>query len=127
VGEFGVPECAAFVAGKEAMWREHGFGPWAIVIVGEFAGWGGVQPEDGEADLALVLHPRFWGSGRAICERVLHEAFSRFGLASVTVLLPLSRGAGIVRLGFQPEGETLLAGVRFRRYRLPAIRWRARA
>ena len=43
------------------MWDEHGYGPWAFIINGEFAGWGGLQPEQGEADFALVLHPDFWG------------------------------------------------------------------
>ena len=119
-GPFGAEECAAFVTGKENIWHEHGYGPWAFVIDGEFAGWGGLQPEDGDADLALVLHPRFWGHGRTVYERVLDEAFGPLGLDSVTVLLPPTRGGahGIVRLGFRPDGETDIAGQRFLRYRL---------
>jgi GNAT superfamily N-acetyltransferase len=127
-GPFGAAECAAFVTAKEELWREHGYGPWAFVIDGEFAGWGGLQPEDGDADLALVLHPRFWGHGRAVYERVLDEAFGPLGFDSVTVLLPPTRGGahGVRRLGFHPDGETDIAGRRFLRYRLsaPAVRYR---
>ncbi|WP_155368575.1 GNAT family N-acetyltransferase [Catellatospora vulcania] len=119
-GDFGAVECAAFVAAKEQLWREHGYGPWAFLVDGEFAGWGGLQPEDGDADLALVLHPRFWGHGAAICDRVLDEAFGTFGFGSVTILLPPSRRSahGVARLGFRTDGETSIGDDRFLRYRL---------
>ena len=58
--------CDNFVASKEQLWTEHGYGPWTFVVNDRFAGWGGVQPEDGEADLALVLHPDFWGIGKIL-------------------------------------------------------------
>jgi len=119
-GEFGLAECAAFVEAKEALWREHGYGPWAFVIGGEFAGWGGLQPEGGDADLGIVLHQRFWGYGRAIAERFLGEAFGPLGFDSVIILLPLTRADahGILRLGFQPDGDTEFAGTPFRRFRI---------
>lgn len=119
-GTFGPAECTAFVAGKEGLWDEYGYGPWAFLIDGEFAGWGGLQPEDGAPDLALILHPRFWGHGKAVYERVLAEAFGRFGFDAVTVLLPPSRGGAhaLARLGFHPDGEVSLWGQRFLRYRL---------
>ncbi|WP_144120065.1 GNAT family N-acetyltransferase [Catellatospora sichuanensis] len=120
-GAFGAAECAAFVTAKEALWRDHGYGPWAFLVDGEFAGWGGLQPEDGgDADLALVLHPRFWGHGRAICARVLDEAFGTFRFDSVTILLPPTRRSGhaVARLGFRTDGETSIEGRRFLRFRL---------
>ena len=119
-GDFGPAECAAFVEAKEALWREHGYGPWAFVIGGEFAGWGGLQPEDGDADLGIVLHQRFWGYGREIAEHFVAEAFGPLGFESVIILLPLSRAAapGILRLGFRPDGDTDFAGIPFRRFRL---------
>jgi [ribosomal protein S5]-alanine N-acetyltransferase len=46
-GPFGPAECARFVAAKERLWAEHGYGPWAILVDGALAGWGGLQP-DGE-------------------------------------------------------------------------------
>lgn len=44
--------CTAFLEAKQQLWDEHGYGPWAFMINGEFAGWGGLQPESGEADFA---------------------------------------------------------------------------
>jgi RimJ/RimL family protein N-acetyltransferase len=119
-GAFTMADCAGWVAGKEAMWREHGYGPWAFRIGGEFAGWGGLQPEDGDADLALVLRPAFWGHGRAVAERVLQEAFTTHDLPSVTVLLPPTRAtaAALRRAGFEPDGEADVDGRRFLRFRL---------
>ncbi|MFF5225197.1 GNAT family N-acetyltransferase [Dactylosporangium sp. NPDC000521] len=122
-GSFGPEDCAAWVAAKEAMWRDHGYGPWALLVDGTFAGWGGLQPEDGEADLALVLRPAFWGHGRAIAERILAEAFGPLGLHDVTVLLPPTRGtaAAVRRFGFRPDGEIEIAGQRFLRFRLSSF------
>src|SRR5687767_5301069 len=80
-GEFGPAECASFVEGKESLWREHGYGPWAFLIDGEFAGWGGMQPEGDDADLALILKPEFWGYGREVYEAVLARAFGALGFA----------------------------------------------
>jgi RimJ/RimL family protein N-acetyltransferase len=120
---FGPAECAEFVAAKEAMWEEHGYGPWAFLIDSAFAGWGGLQPEDGDADLGLVLHPAYWGHGKMIYERVIAWAFDDLGLESVTILLPPTRGGAhaIRRLGFVPDGETTLSGERFLRYRLRRV------
>ena len=57
---FSTENCRAFLKEKKQFWDEYGFGPWAFLIKSEFAGWGGLQPEHGEADFALVLHPKFW-------------------------------------------------------------------
>jgi len=118
--DFGERECEAFVAAKERVWAEHGYGPWAFVIDGQFAGWGGLQPEHGEADLALVLHPDHWGRGRALYHAIIGRAFGEMGLDAITVLLPPSRTRikGILRLGFVADGELLVGGERFHRFRL---------
>lgn len=109
-----------WVRQKEIQWDEHGYGPWAFFIDDEFAGWGGLQNEDGDADLAMVLHPRFWGSGKAIYEEIVKRAFTSMGQKSITILLPFSRTRlkGIARLGFQADGEVEFDGVRFQRFRL---------
>jgi ribosomal-protein-alanine N-acetyltransferase len=119
-GVFDLDACAAFVAGKEEMWQRRGYGPWAFVIDGAFAGWGGLQPEGDDADLAVLLHPAFWGHGRVIYDRVISWGFDELGLESVTILLPPSRGGAhaIRRLGFVPDGESDEHGERFLRYRL---------
>jgi RimJ/RimL family protein N-acetyltransferase len=112
-------DAMAFIAGKEALWSEYGFGPWAFLLDERFAGWGGLQPEGGEADLALVLHPTFWGSGGRIVREILRRARSEFGFSSVMVLMPPSRTrlGALSRLGFVPDGETTIYGERFLRFR----------
>lgn len=119
-------DCDAFIARKEQLWAEHGYGPWGFLIDGRFAGWGGLQPEDGNADVAMVLHPNYWGYGKALLERVLKYGFGNLGLESVTIMLPLSRQSDrtMVRLGFQFEEQVELDGKPFRRYRLDARQWR---
>ena len=121
-GHFGPAECEKFVAAKERMWDKNGYGPWGFFVDDEFAGWGGLQPEGGEADVGLVLHPNHWGTGPDLYERIIRYAFDELRLGSVTALLPPSRKhvAGIQRLGFRRDGEIVLEGERFIRYRLSA-------
>ncbi|WP_425404308.1 GNAT family N-acetyltransferase [Hwanghaeella sp.] len=121
-GRFGVEECRAFQAAKRALWEQHGYGPWAFCINGEFAGWGGLQPERGEADFALILHPRFWGWGRRIFMAVKQRAFGEMKLPFITALLPPGRtNAGAIRrFGFVEDGNVEIEGNTFRRFRLDA-------
>ncbi len=118
--DFGEAECREWVQGKERQWQEHGYGPWAFIIDGEFAGWGGLQRENDDADLALVLHPHHWGAGKGIYDEIIRRAFGEMGLRSVTILLPPSRTRvrPILRLGFHLDGDVELSGQRFIRYRL---------
>lgn len=121
-GAFGPAECDAFVAAKERQWQDHGYGPWAFIIDGEFAGWGGIQNEGGEADVGLVLRPKYWGAGKVLYARIIAHAFGELGFSSVIALLPPSRTriSGVLKLGFRPDGELTIAGERFLRYRLTA-------
>lgn len=120
--DFDDEACKAGIADKERMWQEHGYGPWAFIVGGKFAGWGGLQPEEGDADLALVLHPDYWGHGKVIYEEIIRRAFEEMGLESVTVLFPPTRTRvkGILRLCFQLDGEVEIADEHFFRYRLHA-------
>jgi hypothetical protein len=81
-----------------------------------------LQPEGDDADLALVLHPDGWGLGKPIYDEIIKRAFGEMGFASVTVLFPPTRTRikGLLRLGFQPDGELEIQGERFNRYRLSA-------
>lgn len=117
---FSAPDCRAFRAAKQAMWDRHGFGPHAILIDGRFAGWGGLQPQDGEADFALVLHPDHWGAGLRIFRLFRDAAFGSMGLDSITALLPPDRSnrRAILRLGFVEEGLVTIDGAAFVRFRL---------
>ena len=120
--QFDDETCKAWVAGKEEQWSKYGYGPWAFLIDGHFAGWGGLQYEDGDADLGLVLHPDYWGAGQTIYREIIRRAFEEMGLESVIILLPPSRTRikGIFRLGFQSDGEVEIGGERFLRFRLHA-------
>ena len=123
-GRFGPSECERFVAAKERIWEENGYGPWAFVIDDEFIGWGGLQPEGDDVDVGLVLRPSHWGAGRVLYKRIIAYAFGELGLGSVIALLPPSRKrvAGMQRLGFRRDGEVVLEDERYLRYRLTAPR-----
>jgi hypothetical protein len=104
---------------KDAQWAENGYGPWAIRLDGAFAGWGGFQKEEADADLGLVLFPRYWGSGAPIFRELLRRG-AALPLPGITILLPPSRVRmkGLVRLGFVPDGEIDYTGERFMKFRL---------
>ena len=118
-GGFSEQDCQAFIAAKKKLWDEHGYGPWAFLVNGEFAGWGGLQPEQGEADFALILHPTYWGLGRKIFTLVKDKAFNELGLDSIMALLPPNRhnANAILRFGFKEEGELNIGGQVFRKFR----------
>lgn len=119
-GKFSEEDCREFLRAKRKLWIEHGFGPWAFFIDQEFAGWGGLQPEQGEADFALVLHPKYWGWGLRVFREVKDRAFNKMNLNSITALLPPNRKnlKAITRFGFVEEGEVKVNGETFRKFRL---------
>ena len=121
-GTFDAEACGRWLADKEAQWDRHGHGPWAIMVDGHFAGWGGLQREGDDADLALVMSPHYWGLGLPICREILRIGFEELGVESVTARLPASRTrtAGLGRMGFRRDGEVSIDGVRFIRFRLSA-------
>ena len=112
--------CQAFLEAKQQLWDEHGYGPWGLVINGEFAGWGGLQPENGEADFALVLHPDYWGYGIKVFKLFERIAFVELKLKSITALFPPSRKnwKAITRFGFIKEKVLVIDGREFVRFRL---------
>lgn len=119
-GHFGKEDLKRFIAAKEQLWTTHGYGPWAFMLREEFVGWGGLQPEAGDVDVGLILHKKHWGAGRLLYKRIVDQAFNELGVDSVIALLPPSRTrvAGLQRLGFQSDGEFLIADELFHRYRL---------
>jgi len=121
-GDFDHARCREWVKEKEAQWALHGYGPWAFLVNNRFVGWGGLQYENGDPDLALVLRPDCWGMGQMIYRKIVRIAFTELGLDSITLLLPPTRTKikGIFRLGFQLDGDTELDGEHFVRYRLYA-------
>ncbi len=119
-GTFSQQDYNKFLKSKQKLWDEFGFGPWAIKIHGKFAGWGGLQPEGGNADFALVLDPKFWGWGFKIFSAVKKHAYSNLPLKTITVLLPPSRVRlkFLFRLNFIEDGEVVINGKVFSRFRL---------
>lgn len=117
---FDEKKCIAWVNEKEKQWTEYGYGPWAFTIDGKFIGWGGLQYEDGDADLALVLHPQYWGVGKQVFNEIIKRAFNEMGFESITILLPPTRKKlkAIYSLGFELDGEVTLSNEHFIRYRL---------
>ena len=109
---FSVKSCQDFLKAKRLLWDKYGFGPWAFLIENKFAGWGGLQPENGEADFALVLHPKFWGWGHQIFNKAKDHAFNKMNLNSITILLPPSRpnSKAVTRFGFIEDGELPIDG-----------------
>ena len=89
--DFDEAECEAFIAAKEKLWDDYDYGPWAFVVNGRFASWGGLQSEEGDVDLVVVLHPDYWSLCKAIYDRLNAFAFEEKGFESVTILLPPSR------------------------------------
>jgi len=123
-GDFNESECKKWVESKERQWEINGYGPWAFLIDGKFAGWGGLQLENGDADLALVLSHEYWGFGKTLYREIARRAFDVMGIESITALLPPGRVRVNVmhRLGFQSEDEVRITGTTFVRYRIWAPR-----
>ncbi|SDT09024.1 Protein N-acetyltransferase, RimJ/RimL family [Friedmanniella luteola] len=117
---------AAWVRSKDQQWETAGYGPWAVLLDGVFAGWGGFQREEHGPDLALVLRPACWGAGELVTRAALQRGFDELGFDAVTIALPRSRNPERVvgRLGFVPAGEVVHDGVPFRLFRLTREVWR---
>lgn len=113
-----------FIKAKEKIWQEHGFGPQAYFVDGQFIGWAGIQPDDKDFELALVLSPKFWGYGRYIYHELIKQAFETLNLKSVTILFPPSRTRikWIFKAGFVEEESVEIEGKTFIRYRLSSKR-----
>lgn len=126
-GQFTDQATAEWVAAKDAQWETNGYGPWAVLVDGEFAGWGGFQREENGADFALVLSPGRWGSGAEITRAALDRGFGELGLDDVIIALPYTRNPTrvVARYGFVPDGEVDYDGARFRQYRLTRQAWSA--
>lgn len=109
-----------FITSKEAIWEEFGFGPYAYFVNNEFIGWGGIQPDEEDFELALVLAPAYWGYGRQLYNDLIHQAFGELNLDSVTILFPPSRTRikWILKSGFIEEERLDIEGKCFIRFRL---------
>lgn len=122
---FDPDDARSWISAKDSQWEENGYGPWAIMIDGAFAGWGGFQREEDGPDFGLVLLPEFWGSGLEISRRILRWGFEAGEFPEVSVLLPTTRRPERVLKGhgFEPMGEIDYDGIPFLRFRLTRAAW----
>ena len=111
---FTLEDANEFVLIKESYWETQGYGPWALFHQNKLMGWGGFQPYQNQAELALVLHPNWWGWGKECLQKFIeHNSYSH--LEQVIALLPESRRSlrGMKRLGFHQKNTTFIDGNRF--------------
>ena len=125
LAEFTEESAAEWVTAKDGQWNANGYGPWAVLLDGELAGWGGFQREENGADFALVLFPQYWGHGADITRAALDRGFGELGLDEVIIALPYTRNPArvVARFGFTPDGEVTYDGAPFRQYRLTRQAW----
>lgn len=108
----------AWLAHKRAIDALPGCRIRALSIDGRLAGWAGIQPLDGEPEIALVLDDAHWGRGGEIFRQLLGWA-REFGHASVALWLPLSRREyGFLRLQSRRISLRAWQGETFRVYEL---------
>jgi hypothetical protein len=118
-GVFTLDDYYKFLEDKQVIWNRQGFGPSAYYINGEFIGWGGIQPDGDEFEVALVLDPNRWGCGKLLYKDIMREAFSDHHLESINILLPSSRKKykWLPKEGFIEAGTVIIDNHKFTRYR----------
>ncbi len=119
-GIFDEASYRSFIQAKQKIWDEHGYGPSAFTLNDDFMGWGGLQPFNDDVEIALVLHPKYWGCGKYLYKKIIDFAFGELKLSSVIILFPSSRIkiGGLLKLGFKLDGNCDISGESFLRYRL---------
>lgn len=123
---FGEQEYDDFIRAKEKIWEEYGFGPEGYFANDVFIGWAGLQPDEGDDfEIAIVLVPDQWGYGMQLYKELVKFAFRVLQLKSVVIYFPPSRTRikGIFKAGFSYDGEIVIEGKRFTRYRLLNKHW----
>lgn len=123
--DFNQDNCDEFIKSKYDIWQKYGYGPWAFFNDGAFVGWGGFQPEQGIPDLALVLHPSYWGMGKRIANQVIEKGFLKMGFSLISVLFPPTRHRvkGLLKLGFKEIDHVNINDHVFIRYELTKDTW----
>ena len=91
------------LAGFQRVYREHGFGKWALHLreTGEFVGYSGLEPCRPEApagfELGYRLAPKFWGQGLAseAAEAIVRHIFATSQLKQLFAFLEPANGASV--------------------------------
>lgn len=104
-----------WISGKEKYPKETPFEIYSIWDDGNFVGWGGIQADGDNFEIAIVLKPEYWGFGHDIYGKFIKD----FELSGVTqpllIYLPLSRKIeGIKnRFSFARLPNVKISGVEF--------------
>ena len=112
-------EVAAWVAGKERLWEEHGYGPYAFVLDGKLVGWAGFSPRKGRWIWVSCSIRDIGGAARRFSGGWPTRRLGRWARSrSSLIRLPRAgRACAASRLGLEPMASPV-HGVPFRRYRL---------
>ena len=116
---FDLAKAKEWVQQKDAQWQQHGYGPWAFLIDQQFAGWGGLQYEEGDADLAIQapshdhhrMTLRLNTFGRRLLEfietlgRLLQRLVADLVIAKCRLLQQPLQHLGIHRLGHRLDRQ----------------------
>ena len=123
---FGPHEVRRLLARDLRHWTQHGFGPWALVLDGAYAGRGGLAWTEvaGEraVELPWALVPSAWGRGLATeAARGAVGWARRLGLPEVVSFTLTTNTASrrvMEKAGLEPAGEIVHAGLPHVLYRL---------
>ena len=109
-----------WIARKESTWPGKEFGPWSVWHDSTFVGWVGLEPEGEDLSVGIVLHKKYWGSGKVVLKQVFTKMAGKIEGKRVTVEFPKSRHSEnwAIRLGLCEIEEVELSGHVFVRYEL---------
>lgn len=122
-----------FVARLLAHWEEHGYGWWAVELLGgpgqgsgngpEVVGWNGLTylPETGETEVAYLLAKACWGRGLAVegAQAALHYGFETHSLDQIIAVVHPDNQRSIrviEKLGMAFTGKASYFGMDVLRY-----------
>lgn len=111
---------AEWVTAKDSQWESNGYGPWAVLVNGEFRRLGRLSARRERGGLRAGAVFQVPGDMAPTNAGGVDRGFGDMGLDEVIIALPYSRSPDrvVTRFGFVPDGEVTYGGVPFRQYRL---------
>lgn len=118
---FTLEACKKIVSDSPIHWDKYAIGDYAVEdkSTNTIIGWAGFKFwKDNEFEILIVLSPKFWGLGRAICDELIYQAKHKFLLSEIYILLPETRKQfrWIQRKGFQFCGDELFNSEPFEKF-----------
>ena len=75
----------------------------SIWINGNFAGWAGIQVDNEDYELAIVLSPNYWGAGKILFQKLINEFEDSEVDKNLYIYLPLTRNTRQIAERFNLE------------------------